>query len=122
VTIIDEELGAITGRRHEFTRMFCMVSFKSNSKYIEPTLALIDTGAFISLLPQFIWKDIDVEFIGDYKVRGIVRRKECSIPVKVGNTKCRLTDRYGNISSPFDALIYCAYTSSYNHESKRYVR
>jgi hypothetical protein len=67
VTIIDEELGAITGRRHEFTRMFCM--------------------------------------------RGIVRRKECSIPVKVGNTKCRLTDRYGNISSPFDALIYCAYTN-----------
>jgi len=109
--IVDEELNRITKRNDEFVRIYSRVIFERNSEPLEPILALVDTGAFISLLPQFIWEDIDINFIGDYHVRGIIKKRECSIDVKVGITKCRLTDRFGHTSEPFEALVYCAYTN-----------
>jgi hypothetical protein len=80
-------------------RIFCKMRFKMKSiEYGDIENAIIDTGAPISVIPQQIWENADVEILGTDEMRGIIPDKRCRAPVKVGRIFCQLLDSRGNVS------------------------
>jgi len=72
-------------------------------------IAIIDTGAHISLVPFRFWRDLDVEILTEHYVSGVVPGKR--IPVNVGYMKGRLIDKEGNESKEIQFLAYLAFTN-----------
>ncbi|MFQ6056377.1 MAG: hypothetical protein ACE5J3_10405, partial [Methanosarcinales archaeon] len=58
----------------------------------EPELAIVDTGAPISLIPHRIWRKCINEVIGETELRGVIPRRECVMPVKVARIGLRLVE------------------------------
>jgi hypothetical protein len=83
--------------------------YKIDKQWTKPYEAIVDTGAPISILPFSLWKMIDVEVLGSHVISGIVPKKECSLPVKVGRITCRLVD-LKSISQNFKLLTYLSPT------------
>ena len=77
----------------------------------EPSVhdAIVDTGAFISLIPFSIWKDAEVERIAEHSVKGIISKPECSIPILIGRIKLRLIDEE-NQTREINSYAYLALT------------
>ncbi len=95
----------------EFIRLKCLVGFKSIDGYsYRFTEALVDTGAYISVIPSGLAKKIEKEILGEDKLKGINRRDECSIPVLVGKTSCILFDKDYNVTEDLLIRSYFAKT------------
>jgi len=90
-TLKSRELEAKAGGI-EIVRLRCYVQFEKTSGDVSIHDALIDTGAFISLIPFSIWKDADVKRLGSHSVGGIISKQECVIPVIIGKVDIRLID------------------------------
>ncbi len=81
------------------------VKFKQMESWSKSFFAIIDTGAYISLLPHDAWKNADVKIIGaNYWLRGLVPNSK--FPVKLGRIKCVLLDSKLNISDEIDMLAF----------------
>jgi len=76
----------------KIVRLRCTVQFEKRDHDASVRDAILDTGAFISLIPFSIWKDVEVERLADYHVKGVVPKEECSIPVIIGRINLRLMD------------------------------
>ena len=64
----------------DFIRVKCRAKFKRmRGDYTEPITALLDTGAFMSLIPYDIWQEMEVDILTTYKMRGVVPKKECEV-------------------------------------------
>ena len=61
-----------------------------------PDIAIIDTGAHISLIPFQIWEGLDVDVIAEHHTGGVVPGE--TMPVKVGYVKAMLLGEFGNES------------------------
>ncbi len=61
----------------ELLRIVGLSKFKTEKGWSRARDAIIDTGAFTSLLPQSIWESLQVIILGDYFVRGLIPKKEC---------------------------------------------
>jgi len=70
--------------RARVIRLFCRVSFRTPSGWSRPFPAVIDTGAYISIVPHYIWSTADVTVYADHYVRGLVPKPACKLDVKVG--------------------------------------
>lgn len=103
--IEDIELKEKNIKPHFFTRIFCSILYEAESGYIVQK-ALVDTGAIVSLLPKQIWERLKIEFIGEHTVKGIVKTKECTMPVKIGYLNCKLIDEQ-NETPVINMLVYC---------------
>lgn len=103
--IEDIELKEKNIKPYLFTRIFCSVVYETESDYIIQK-ALVDTGAIVSLLPKRIWERLKMDFIGEHTVKGIVKRQECVLPVKIGTLNCKLIDDQ-NETPWFSILAYC---------------
>ena len=91
-------------------RLECDVAFRTVNDEIEVyDAAIIDTGAFISLIPRSIWKNVEHEEIARHSVKGIVPKKECSIDVIIGKIKVKLIDEE-NETNEMDIYAYLAMT------------
>jgi len=90
-TLKSRELEAKAGGI-EIVRLRGYVQFEKMSGEFSIHDALIDTGAFISLIPFSIWKDADVKRLGNHSVGGINQKQECTIPVIIGKIDVRLID------------------------------
>ena len=77
-------------------RILCDIRFKTLNGWSIAESAIIDTGAFTSILPLSLWEELEVEILANYFVRGLVPKKECKINVKVGWIKGRIVDNEGN--------------------------
>ena len=77
-----------------------------------PDIAIVDTGAHVSLIPFFIWKDLNVEIFAEHYVSGVVPDKK--IPVNVGYIIARLVDEQGNESREIRFLSYLAFINRVN--------
>ena len=73
-------------------RLFGRVQFKVKENWSESYNAIVDTGAPFSLLPLEIWQEAEIEILTDTVVRGLIPKKQCILPVKVGKTTVRLID------------------------------
>lgn len=110
IDIEDIELRKLNRAPYLFTRVFALVAYKKKKKdkffFIRRTI--VDTGAVVSLLPRAIWEQLDIEFLGSHQVKGIVKKKECILPVKIGLVKTKLLDEQNNQTPTFTSLVYCA--------------
>lgn len=71
---------------------------------------IVDTGAYISLIPKRISEEIERTVFGEDKMKGINSKETCSIPVEVGKTRCILLDQFGNVTPEKEMLCYFADT------------
>lgn len=92
-------------------RIQCYIRFKTKEGFDLPEKAIVDTGAPISLIPFDLWRHSEVELIGEDRLRGVVPKEECSIPVNVGKIRCVLADKAGNVSDELLILAYLALTN-----------
>ena len=77
-----------------------------------PDIAIIDTGAHISLIPFQTWEGLNVDVIADHYTAGVVPGE--TMPVKVGYVKAILLDEFGNESKEIRFLAYLALTNRVN--------
>jgi hypothetical protein len=92
------------------TRLLAWVSFLTvDGKLTEPELAIVDTGAPLSLIPQDIWQDCRYLKLGDDVIRGVVPKPECELPVIDGLVACVLQDDAGRMSGLLTVRAYLAY-------------
>lgn len=92
----------------ELVRLSILVQFKTESSWSELYEAIIDTGAHTSVIPRYIWEGIEVEEKAKHSIRGIVAKKECSLPVKVGIIKGILFDEDFNRTKGVEFYAFCA--------------
>ena len=76
----------------DIVRLRCYVQFEKRTGEISIYDAIVDTGAFISLIPFSIWKDVEVDRLADHRVEGLIPKTECSIPVIIGKIGLMLVD------------------------------
>lgn len=93
--------------RARIIRLFCRVAFKTKAGWTSPHLAIIDTGAYISIVPQDIWSAADVKTYADHSVRGLVPKPECKLDIQVGELTGMLVDRQ-NVSKEYRFLTFLA--------------
>jgi hypothetical protein len=83
----------------QIIRLETLVSFRASKGWTDPEIALLDTGAPMSVLPSPLWKNITYEKIADYEIKGIVPKKEYKIPAIIAEISCFICDRSGSESS-----------------------
>jgi len=89
-------------------RIVCRIRFKTRDGFTEARHAIIDTGAFISILPLSLWKRLDVELIGKHYVRGLVPKKECFMNIEIGWIKAMMVDEEGNQTNELEIRAFLA--------------
>lgn len=95
----------------DFVRLKCLVGFKEREgKNYRLCEGIIDTGSYVTVLPFGLTEKIEKKISGKYKIKGFNVKKECTIPVSVGKTKCVLFDKQGNSSSEMIISSYFAQT------------
>jgi len=69
-----------------------------------------DTGASISLLPKSMLDDLKVDKWVEHKMRGVIKKEECKISLKLCRVIARLEDDFGNRSPEFEVWVGIADT------------
>ena len=111
--IIDSTPLQIPGskRKPDFVRIKCLIGFKKkDGSGYSLAEGIIDTGAYISVIPKGLSDIIEKEIMGRDRMKGLNLRDECAIPVDVGKTICVLFDKSGNTSG--DVEIFCYFANS----------
>jgi hypothetical protein len=90
----------------DIIRLKCVVQFERKDGGIELRDAIVDTGAYVSLIPLSIWKHLLVEKVAPHEVKGLSSKPECSIPVTIGRVGCSLVDEYGNRTGKMKIYAY----------------
>lgn len=99
-------------KNYLITRLFCLVKFKmKNGEWSKAYPALVDTGAYTSVIPASKWKDFKLETITTHEMRGIVAKKECYVPVIIGKVKISITDGIKE-TKELETHAFCALTDS----------
>ena len=93
----------------DIVRLRCYVQFETRTGEIDIQAAIVDTGAFISLIPFSIWKDVEVDRFADHRVGGLIPKPECEIPVIIGKIGLRLVDKEHQ-TEKIDVYAYLALT------------
>lgn len=91
-------------------RLICEVKFKTKDGWSESYSAIVDTGAPISVIPFQIWTESEAEIMAEHKIRGVVPKEECTLPVLVGRIMCILVDGE-SFSEERQLLAYLALTN-----------
>ena len=77
---------------HKGIRLLTVVQFMTTETWSDPQIAIVDTGAPISLVPQNIWKKCSFDSLAETVLRGVIPKKECAMPGKVAKICLRLLD------------------------------
>lgn len=99
------------GIRAEIVRLLAKAEFKTGDRWTDPYIAIVDTRAPLSLIPQSIWEECDVRILAEHSLKGVVPRKECVLPVSVGEVSLRIVDEE-HISRELVVKAYPARTDS----------
>ena len=86
-------------------RVIGQARFKLKDGWTDLYSVIIDTGAPVSVLPARIWNKIEIKKLAKHTLKGIVPKKECSLPVEVGELTCLLADEE-NVTPPLSILAY----------------
>lgn len=81
------------GIRIDIARILCRIQFLGKDEWSEPEIAIVDTGAPVSLLPADIWKNSQVKVLDRTIIRGLIPKEECAMEVDVGEISVKLLDR-----------------------------
>lgn len=95
------------------TRILCKVLFPPNIQVdkIAPVLAIVDTGAPMSVIPQFIWSKCFVRTIQEESyLSGIIPGPAHMMETKIGMISAELLDKTGNRYP----ISFCAHLAPLN--------
>lgn len=84
--------------------------FKTPTGWTELEDVIIDTGAHTSILPRWLWIEIEREKIADHYVRGLVPKEECIMDVEVAWVTVVLLDARGNRTPEIKFRAYLTLT------------
>jgi hypothetical protein len=102
---LEEKLSGI-----EIIRLKALVRFKTARGWSDIYEAIVDTGAHMSLIPLSIWQEAEHTKLARHRIRGIVPKAGCTLPVLVGKVHCRLVDRQGRRTGPLEIHAFLAQT------------
>ena len=91
-----------------FTRIYATVGYKTKEGLFIYEQGLVDTGAIVSLLPRRVWEKLSIKIIGQHYIKGVIKKKECVLAVKIAKVRSKLIDEFGNETFEFDKIAYCA--------------
>ena len=84
------------------TRIFSFVKIKQKDGSWSKTYpVIVDTGAHTSVIPMSKWMFSDIKLLADHEMTGIVPKKECYLPVKIGKMKIVICDQSGNFTKEY---------------------
>ncbi|MDP3723892.1 MAG: hypothetical protein Q8R91_10445 [Candidatus Omnitrophota bacterium] len=77
-------------------RLLCNVQFETPAKdlFIQP--AIVDTGAPLCLIPSDLWERVRTQQFETTRIGGLLARKECAVPARVGILAMTLLDQQGH--------------------------
>ena len=108
--LVDEEFDIKVQGRSTVIRLYIRIRFKNkDNKYTKPIPAIIDSGAFISVIPLHIWSLCNPKVITNHEMTGLIPKDECKLPVLVGEIKGILVDQ-DNMSDEYKFISYLALT------------
>ena len=110
---MEEELPEKMGEkgRCEVIRLWCRTKFVTKEGLTMNYPAIIDTGAYVSLIPKEIWLKSETNLLlNSHFVRGLVPKEECKMEVKVGEISCHLVDEE-RITDEYRFMAYFADTN-----------
>jgi len=96
----------------DFFHVSVSVRFKRiDGIWLDDTVKMFfDTGASISLLPKSMLDDLKVDKWVEHKMRGVIKKEECKISLKLCRVIARLEDDFGNRSPEFEVWVGIADT------------
>jgi hypothetical protein len=94
----------------DIVRILCRARFLGRDTWSDPEIAIVDTGAPVSLLPADIWKNSQVKILASTVITGLIPRKECIMEVDIAEVSVRLLDK-NNESEPMRIRAYLAPTN-----------
>ncbi len=99
------------GAKSNIIRLFVDARFKTSNGWTDPYPAIVDTGAHITIIPFNIWNECLVNLTTEYVVRGLVPKRECTLPILIGNIICALVDKEKQTEG-FEIQAYLAHTNN----------
>lgn len=85
---------------------------REDGSFAEMVRAIIDSGAFLSVLPQYVWRDLTVNIsVADVSFGGINPHPECQIPAALGQVRGVLVDEKGAHSQEITFPAFLAKTN-----------
>ena len=92
-------------------RLHVWVSFVTwEGTLTSPELAIIDTGAPLSMLPSYIWQSVRYLKMRDDVIQGIVPHPDCDLRVVDAVVSCVLFDDFEQSSGALSIRAYLAPT------------
>ena len=93
-------------------RLIARVRFvRPDETLFESLEAIVDTGAYTSVLPLDLWQHLAVEIDEEnVTLGGINDRPECQIPASLGKVRCFLTDETGQLGPELAVPCFLAKT------------
>lgn len=82
------------------TRIATKISFGIGADWSGFELAIVDTGAPLSLFPKAIWTKIDRQVLATVSVGGLTQKPECRFAADLAVIRCMLSDGV-NLIGPF---------------------
>lgn len=81
------------GQRIMATRIIAKLGFwKNGSCPSIDSVAIVDTGAPLSLIPASMWRDIDRQILGSVMAGGVAEKPECKFPADLAIVHLALSD------------------------------
>ena len=77
-------------------RLLCNVQFETPAKEVFMQPAIVDTGAPLCLIPSDLWEKVRTQQFEATRIGGLLARKECAIPARVGILSMTLLDQHGH--------------------------
>lgn len=92
-------------------RLATRISFRGESGWTDFQIAIVDTGAPISLLPRSIWQSIDRRVLATVRVGGLADKPENRIGADLAMIRCVLSDGQSTIG-PYEMTALLAHTDT----------
>lgn len=95
----------------DFVRIKCLIGFKEkDGGGYRLAEGIVDTGAYVTVIPKGLSERIDKQITGNYKMKGLNSRDECAISIDVGKTICVLFDKSAHTSQELEIACYFAHS------------
>lgn len=108
---IDDDFEKKVKGRGSVIRLYANIRFENKKgEYTKPFSAIVDTGAFVSIIPFFIWNECNVKILSKHKMQGLIPKEECSMDVLIGELVGVLVDEK-NHTKKYSSMYYLAYTN-----------
>ncbi len=107
----DREIGERIGEDYEIIRLTAHIRFRTPTGWSKIYDAIVDTGAHAPVIPFNIWKDLGVNVMANYEIKGLNPGRECAIPSIIGKVVCVLLDDRGNQSKEIETISFLAYSN-----------